>query len=219
MFYSQVTNAEISVQVNLTSSGSVVATNLVYINDGQWYTDGSWNLAPADNVILNTTAVYTGSPSWELNISATNAAVDHGISPISPGEQIYFSCWIKTSAPTVAGDIGNPQAGGRIGMDMYGSLGGICALTTPNGVGSASNSYNTYVTFGTSTWTQVTMSFTVPSTYQYVYGTTGQTGHYSTGQMVTPTLCFIWLQVWSDAQSLNEQGIAWFADPVFTITS
>ncbi len=45
---------------------------------------------------------------------------------IAPGDTIYYSFWIKTSAPTITADIDNPQAGGRIGIDIYGSGGDIC---------------------------------------------------------------------------------------------
>jgi hypothetical protein len=131
---------------------------------------------------------------------------------VSPGEQITFSCWIETSAATLSADVGNPQAGGRIGIDFYGSLGGINGLSTPDGSGTPTDSYNTYVLFGTSTWAQVTMDFIVPQTYEYVYGSTGQTGHYSTGEMVVPTDIIPWMQVWSNTQGTNEQGTAWFAN-------
>lgn len=195
-------------------------TNLTWINDGDWYTDAQWALAPAYNVVLDKADTYAGSPSWQVTLDSTNTGVDHGNLVIAPGDQIDFSCWIKTSAATVPADDGNPQAGGRIGIDFHGSLGGIVGVSSPDGnpADGPTNSFNTYVPFGTSSWTQVVMSFTVPATYEYEEGTTGQTGHYSTGEMVPPTSCIPWLQVWSDTQGSSENGVAWFADPQFYVT-
>jgi hypothetical protein len=195
-----------------TSNGN----SLISINDGDWYTDSEWLQCPALNVKLDTTDTYGGSPSWEITLSSVNSAADYGGMSVAPGDKIVFSCWIKTSAATLKADVGNPQAGGRIGIDIYGAKGVICGLCTPNGIGTSTDSDNTYVTFGTSTWTQVTMSFTVPSTYQAV---AGYGNAYPGGQSVTPTSIIPWLQVWSDTQGSNEHGTAWFADPVFTITT
>ena len=145
---------------------------------------------------------------------SSNYGADFGGLSIAPGDTIVYSCWIKTSAPTLSSDNGNPQAGGKIGIDFYGSQGGITGVQTPNGASGCSNSLNTYVKFGTSTWTEVTMSFTVPWTY-------------------TATELWRWIlvrsisyanvndslvEVWSDTQCSTEHGTAWFADPQLTIS-
>jgi hypothetical protein len=190
--------------------------SLISINDGDWYTDSEWLQCPALNVKLDTSDTYGGSPSWEITLSSVNMGADYGGMSVAPGDKIVFSCWIKTSAATLKADVGNPQAGGRIGIDMYGAKGVICGFCTPNGVGTSTDSVNTYVTFGTSTWTQVTMSFTVASTYQ---AEAGYGVAYPGGQSVTPTSMIPWLVVWSDTQGSNEHGTAWFADAQLTITT
>lgn len=197
-------------------------TNLMSVTDGNWYDDTHWANAPCPQYgeVISSTNTYDGYDSWQCTLSPSGGGVDwYGgkAATIAPGDTIYYSFWIKTSAPTLSADIGNPQAGGRIGIDIYGSGGDICGLSTPDGVGSCSNSYNTYVWFGTSTWTQVVMSFTVPSTY--TYENQGLSTSYSNGQQATPTFCIPWVQVFSDTQGTNENGVAWFADPVFMINS
>jgi hypothetical protein len=188
--------------------------SLISVNDGDWYIDSTWALCPALNVVLDTSVTYGGSPSWEITLSSVNMGADHGGLSVAPGDEIVFSCWIKTSAATLSADVGNPQAGGRIGISMYGPNGGICDVSTPNGVGTPTNSFNTYVPFGTGGWTQVTMSFTVSSSYQ----ASGSYGGYSAAQWVTPTAIIPWVAVWSDTQGSAEHGTAWFADPTFTVT-
>ena len=197
-------------------SSPTSGNSLIPINDGDWYTDSQWLQCPALNVQLDTTDTCGGSPSWEITGNAVNLGADYGGLGVAPGDQIVFSCWIKTSAATLGADVGNPQAGGEIGIDMYGAKGVICGLVTPNGVGSSTNTVNNYVTFGTNTWKQVTMSFTIPSTYQVE---AGYGNAYPAGQSVTPTSIIPWLMVWSDTQGSNEHGTVWFADTQLTITA
>lgn len=199
----------------LTPTATPNENSLIAINDGNWYTDSEWLKCPALNVALDTTNTYGGSPSWKITLSSVNYGADFGGLSIAPGDTIVYSCWIKTSAATLSSDIGNPQAGGRIGIDFYGANGGITGIETPNGVTGCSNSLNTYVKFGTSTWTEVTMSFTIPWTYT---ATGAYGGSYRAGQSVTPTSIIPWLEVWSDTQGSAEHGTAWFADAQLTIT-
>jgi hypothetical protein len=185
--------------------------SLLYINDGNWWNDQSWAKAPAESVVYDTTNTYNGFPSFKITETPQCWGCDHWGPAIAPGDVIYFSCWIKTSAPTVSADIGNPQAGGRLGIDIYSSSGLSISIgiSTPNGIGLPTDSYNTYVPFGTSTWTQVVMTFTVPSHYVATQGS-------GVGQTFTPTWAVPWLQVYSDTQ-MNEGGTAWFADAQFFI--
>ena len=192
-----------------------VENSLISINDGDWYTDSQWLQCPALNVQLDTTDTCGGSPSWEITGNAVNLGVDYGGLGVAPGDKIVFSCWIKTSAATLGADVGNPQAGGEIGIDIYGAKGVVCPIYTPNGVGTPTNTVNDYVQFGTNTWTQVTMSFTVASTFQ---AQAGYGNAYSGGQSITPIAIIPWLVVWSDTQGSNEHGTAWFADPQVTVT-
>jgi hypothetical protein len=164
--------------------------------------------------VLDTSDAYSGSPSWEITLSSVNLGADHANINIKPGDVIDYSCWIKTSAATLSADNGNPQAGGRIGIDFYGADGGITGIQTPDGAYGSTNTDNTFVKFGTSTWTEVTMSFKVPSTYT---ATGAYSGSYTAGQQVTPTSMIPWIEVWSDTQGTNEHGTGWFADPAFYI--
>src|ERR1039457_4101704 len=94
----------------------------------------------------------TGLAQYTVKILAASNTfgVDHCLD-ISPGDHIVFSCWIKTSGATLSADYNNPQAGGRIGIDFYGSLGGISASCVPDGTtsttsnpyGSNTDTYNT----------------------------------------------------------------------------
>jgi hypothetical protein len=211
-------------------------TNLMSVTDGGWYDDMHWVNAPCPQYgeIINTTNTYGGSDSWQCKLSTNGWGVDHWDSRqnIAPGDTIYFSCWIKTSLATLSADVNNPIAGGRIGLDIYGSNshGGvedINAVAAPDGsvITWVNGSYvypsgQTFVEFGTSTWTQVTIQFTVASTYQYINQYTGLSnpaGYQNGVNNVVPTFCIPWVQVFSCTQSTNEHGTAWFADPTFMI--
>jgi len=220
-----------STQSSLFSQGIVAPTNtpnvnnLIPIDDGQWYTDIYWRSAPADGVLLSTSVTHNGNPSWFIPLTPTCFGVDHALD-VSPGDHIVFSCWIKTSGATLSADYNNPQAGGRLGIDFYGSLGGISATSVPDGTMAtdenpwvSTDEYNTYVPFGQygNDWTKVTMDFVVPAQIEYLYGITGQTGQYADHEMVTPTYCIVWMMVWSDTQGFNEKGTAWFSEPTFYI--
>ena len=197
-----------------TPTPSPNGNSLISITDGDWYTDGQWAKCPSNNVVLDTTDTYAGSPSWQITLSSVNVGADHGNINVKPGEVIYYSCWIKTSAATISADNSNPQAGGRIGIDFYGANGGITGIQTPDGAYGSSDTDNTFVKFGTNTWTQITMTFTIPTTYT---ATGAYSGSYTAGQQVTATSMIPWVEVWSDTQGTNEHGTAWFADPTFCI--
>ena len=134
---------------------------------------------------------------------------------LKPGDHIVFSVWIKTTASTIGDN--SPQSGGRIGIDFYGSQGGISPIITPDGNPNSGDDDNTYVHWGTNTWTKMTMDFTVAPKYQYIYGSTGSTGQYPDGAMVTPTAIIPWMQVWSGPHGAADNGVVWFADPVLYI--
>jgi hypothetical protein len=197
-------SGETQVQSNCSSgtcccSGTI--DNLAPIDDGNWYTDAQWIKAPAYNIVYDTTNTYQGNPSWKITLSTgSNTAVDRWGPSIKPGDHVVFSCWIKTSAATLQADVGNPQAGGRIGFDIYGEGGDV---------GGPDWGADAYVPFGTSDWKQVTIDWIVPPTWT---AQSGYTNSYQVGQQVTPTLMAPWLQVWSDTQGTNEHGTAWFSN-------
>ncbi len=207
--------------------------SLMSVTDGNWYTDMQWINVPYPQYseIIDTTATYDGSPSWQITLNPNGWGVDWCPSgylrqPIAPGDKIYYSFWIETSVATLSSDVGNPQAGARIGIDFYGPNGQTGIINTENIAatsnqnGATSGSSNTYVKFGTSIWTQMVIEFTVPATYVYSDQFSGQENPagYVNGENVVPTACIPWIQVYSDLNGIKEGGTAWFADPVFTIT-
>jgi hypothetical protein len=124
---------------------------------------------------------------------------------ISPGEHVVFTAWMKTSSSS-QGNNGNPQEGIRIGIDFYAN-GDVAGTSMTDG--STTLSSNTFVPWGTSSWTQVTISFTVPSSFTDVYG-----GNYVVGQQVVASGCIPWVQVCEP----TDAGQAWFANPQFYIS-
>jgi hypothetical protein len=205
-------NAHVSIA---TPTPTPSGNSLISITDGYWYTDSQWLNCPALNVALDTTDTYAGSPSWEVTLSSENVGADHSNINVKPGDVIYYSCWIKTSVATVT-ETDPAQAGGRIGIDFYGAGGGITGIQTPDGAYGSSDTDNTFVKFGTSTWTEVTMTFTIPATYT---ATGAFSGSYTAGQQAIPISMVPWVEVWSATQGTNEHGTAWFADPQLTVTS
>ncbi len=135
------------------------------------------------------------------------SGVDRGMFDVFPGDHIVWSCWIKTSEPTVVGD--NYLAGGRIGIDLYGDNGASFGIGDPKGLGVTEDIANTYVVFGTDDWTKVTIDFIVDDSYRSNQVTNGQ----GLGTLFVPTGCCIWIQTWSCQYYASEYGTAWFAHP------
>ena len=180
------------------------------------WTGGFEDVGYWSNVIFNTTSTYGGVESIQINPltvggnSADNVARDC-VGPaiqISPGDNIVFECWIRTS-PSTLNDYNNPFAGGRIGIDMYNGCTRITGVG-PDGGNIYDNASDTkFVEWGTSTWTLLTMNFTVPSCYQSdgeLYPCNG----FPAGQYVNPTMMIPWLQVWSDVYGASDGGYAQF---------
>ena len=113
-----------------TATPTPSGNNLMSVTDGNWYTDMQWINAPCSQYgeIIDTTATYDGSPSWQITLNPNGWGVDWCPSgcvrqPIAPGDKIYYSFWIETSVATLSSDVGNPHAGARIGIDFYGPNG------------------------------------------------------------------------------------------------
>lgn len=188
-------------------------TNLIAVDCGHWYTDSDWQLAPIRTMIINQSVTLNDLPSWQVPLSTADWGVDHAGLSISSGQTIYYSFYIKTGAATLPEDIDSPIAGGRIGIDIYGANGASRGLSNPDGSGGATWSYNTYVPFGTSEWTQVTMNFTVQSTYIANQVTHSQ----PIGTSFAPTFFIPWIQTWSSTEGTDEHGTAWFSNPTLYI--
>ena len=197
-------------------------TNLAYINDGKWYTDNSWTLCPAENIVLDTAKTYQGNPSWLVEPTSSNCGVDHQRIDISPGETIEMICAIYTSGTA------SDEYGARIGLDFYGHLGRIGLARFLNfRIGQANDptdvadekqqgATGTYdVPYGTDSWTIVTWNFVVPPDY-----TSDGGGPYPAGELVPITQCIPWCGVWNNNGQNNGLAIAnvWFSDFQFYIT-
>lgn len=184
-------------------------TNLISVTDGQWWADSDSNTAPIrDMQIVN----KDGRVSWEVPLSDVDWGVDHNGIAVFPGDHVVFSCWIKTSAPTIMGD--DYLSGGRIGVDIYGGVGGASFGTScPDGLGHGAEVHNTFVVFGTDVWTKVTIDFVVAASYVANQVTNG----FPVGTVFVPSLAVFWFQTWSCVYFTAERGSAWFADPVLQI--
>jgi len=187
--------------------------NLISVTDGNWWTDADWLNAPIRTDTIDYTNTYNGNPSWRIPLTSVDWGVDHGGITISPSNVIVYTCWIKTSAATLAADVGNLLAGGRIGIDIYGANGASFGISDPKGLGTTTWKSNTFVQFGTNTWTQISITFTVASQYAANQVTHGQ----KLGTVFTPTWCTPWIQTYSSTQYCAEGGTAWFSNPQFHI--
>jgi hypothetical protein len=171
-----------------------------------------------ENIIIDSNVLYNGQDTIRLNNPNNYAGCTNGAREsdgpqiyLSAGETVVFSVWMKTSSSTL-GDNGNSQSGERIGIDFYDNqedIGGTSrtdgTIAGAMGVGGS----NTFVPWGTSTWTQVTISFVVPKTQPYGDQGLSNPEGFIENQQVTPT----WFTPWVQALNTNDGGQAWFADP------
>ena len=130
---------------------------------------------------------------------------------VKPGDHVVFSCWVKTESSS-KGLNGNPFYGGRIGIDFYGDggvgSGRIGGTASPDGA-CWTQQYGypggqTFVPYGTSTWTKTTIDMIIPAQLQsdgqlYDYG-----NGFPIGQLVTPSRIVVWLQTTVD------DNLAWY---------
>jgi hypothetical protein len=191
----------------------------------------SWGVADyypgntfAENNHLDYSVEYrSGTPSIRSDppgAGCTNYAreCDSQWIAVSPGDHIVFSCWIKTSASTLGENNNNDGLynGAIIGMDFYADA-RITATNQQNGAvpqyvdGSfvfPPLSGDAIVFWNTGVWTQVTIDFTVGSSYP------SDGSNYQAGQMVVPSGIILWLGV----GQVDDGGQAWFADPSLYVT-
>jgi hypothetical protein len=163
------------------------------------------------NLMIDQSTLYNGNPTIRIGPAGSTAnparEIDGPWFGVKPGDHIVFTAWIKITASSI-GDT-TPCSGIRIGIDFYASNGDITGTASPDGsVWSPTGGWpagQTFVNWGTSTWTQIKMDFIVQS--QYLGAPIGYS-NYSPGQMVTPICIIPWVQVCGS----NDQGQAWFAD-------
>jgi len=187
-----------------TPSPSPSPNNLAPIPNGWSLTYG----ADPQIIHLDTTVTYNGNPSIRLDQHTSadlNTARESNSFwiPISPGDHVVFSCWMKTT-DSGYGDT-NPYSGARIGIDFYSNkrIGSLQSATYPETDQSVRLNY---VNWGTYQWTKRTIDFIVPQTV------TADGYGYPTGTLVAPTGMILWLQVWSSTYGSTDPGQAWFAD-------
>ena len=138
--------------------------------------------------------------------------------PVSPGDHVYFTALVWTTASSL-GDT-DPFDGGRIGIDMY-AKGRICEIDTTDGRQGNDAMwdgdpafYALSVPWGSGHWVRCTMNFIVPATY--VADGNGPNAAYSKGTVVKPTGFIPWMNG-PDSYTYQqtgqiEKGAVYYAD-------
>ncbi len=193
--------------------------NLAPINDGQWHSDSSWNICPADNIYYDTTTTHNGAPTWRIEPGAS-LAVDHdwGMLAIKPGDHIVMKCWVKTSG-TPDSVVG--RSGATVAFDVYGNYGGTWArigccnspgfipLQGNYGNGWPSDSATWLVNWGNN-WVLKTFDFIVPSQW---WGDGAMSSHQvPRGTYATPAWICPWLMVTANYGSNIGTYTTWVSD-------
>jgi hypothetical protein len=174
---------------------------------------------------------HNGNPSIQVigGIYAPNLAgeVDGAWIPVSPGDHIVLSIWVKTSTSTST----DPSSGSFFGFDFYGQSNrgyGILGDSPTNSAGQPTGTEIQWgnptawgytinganglkqvsglickIPFGVSTWTQEQFDFIVPS----------QTWNYVNNQPCNPTQIDGMIP-WLGVHSNDGNGKIWFSDPV-----
>ncbi len=171
------------------------------------YTGMHYGVGGVTNIVLDNNVLYNDNPTIRIDpVGSTDNTAREANGPylkIKPGDHIVFKVYFKTSAKAT----GETDRGIRLGIDFYGSS-RITGAQTPDGrtwtpqSGWPNNEGQNFVSWGTSTWTQLTMDFIVAGTYPADYWSS-----YSLGTMVEPKGIIPWIQVCSSTDS----GQAWFA--------
>jgi hypothetical protein len=191
-----------------TSTPTPTATNLATI---PWrWPDYSGNIIFGSGTqicFLDTSVTHNGNPSIRLekHTSAdTNYAREvncKGYNP-SPGDHIVVKIWVKTDSTKYTGQ--NAQyMGARLGVDFYARNGNGPNAVVDSYPHSGTEHSENIVSWGTTTWTQLTWDIIIPST-TYTKATDG-TPLANPGQIVG-------MVVWIQALPANFEGVAWFAD-------
>jgi len=129
--------------------------------------------------------------------------LDGGWVAIHPGDHIVYKAWLYAESSSI-GDA-SPNSGAVLGLDLYGSKGRLCEISTPEGTPTYPNYPATHtqdvVQWGTFKWVQVTIDFTVQSQYMAdPWGAYGSGGTYDTPNAFIPWICA------DSSNSQNEYG-------------
>lgn len=136
----------------------------------------AWDNYSSTNINLDPAVTYLGTSSiCASHNTGTNYAQESnaGVIPITAGQHILFSAWIKTNSSTFTEFNNNPASGtgGRIGIDFYDSstiVAGASVLTlgfsNGTGIDGAPDivAAGSCVPFNTPDWTLQFISVTVP---------------------------------------------------------
>jgi hypothetical protein len=157
------------------------------------------------------------NPNYGVGSRGENE-VDGQWIPVSPGDHIYFTALVWTSASSL-GDT-DLFDGGRIGIDMYGN-GRICEIDMTDGRQGNDAMWNGDPTFyalsvpwGSGQWVRCTMNFIVPASY--VADGNGPNAAYSAGTVVTPSGFIPWMSgpdsyIYKQTGKI-EKGAVYYAD-------
>lgn len=199
------------------SLGSVRAdddTNLCPVNDGEWRSDVSWNLIPADNVYFDSSVTYGGAPTFRVDPGVSLGA-DHAEIYGVAGQHIVMSCWIRTTGYEISGE------GAQLGFDVYGTKDGHWArIAGANDVESASAGqelgiYSNTVPFGHTDWIHIVWDWVMPT--QYLSDGAPMMGgnpdySFPAGQWEDVTGIFPWINANVYGNPILLTGSAWFSD-------
>jgi hypothetical protein len=182
-----------------TPSPSTSAKNLAAIPDA--WGPGYYPTVP-QYAFVDYSVTHNGNPSMRLQkggnidpFGVIDRSIWTNLYSCKPGDHIVASVWIRTDTST--GDMG-----ARLGIDLYGS-GHIVDGYPGVHIDTSTN----YVSWGTTTWTQRTYDFIVPSTTF----TRDQTGATISGTQINGIL------LWIQARPGDANGNAWFADTTLYI--
>jgi len=184
---------------------------------------GSSDPATAASIVYPYTK--NGQTTIELNrnpslVAAQQASggiyeIDGQKTPISAGDQVTYHVWLSNEAPTTSEPSGTGYWGSCVGIDLWTSNvnGRICEVRTPNGVTTYPTYPSlsaTYIPFGTTNITEITISFTVQPQYE-----ADPWGSYTAGTMVTPTYIIPWIYGESSNSTLETARTWIFATELY----
>ncbi len=170
-----------------SSQNSGMSWSVGSADAGQYYTypvsqGGQTAIAMFNNPAL-VSQWYAGPASAEL---------DGFYISIHPGDHIVYKAWLWTDASSI-GDT-NQHSGAVLGIDLYGSQGRLCEVSTPEGTTTYPSYPSTHlqdvVPWGSYRWVQVSINFVVQGQYMAdPWGAYGAGGTYAAPIAFIPWIC------------------------------
>jgi hypothetical protein len=143
---------------------------------------------------------YVQHNGW-MGLNELNGMINTQPVPVKPGDHIVYKAWIWTEASTVGGG-----GGCYLFTDVWGSGGRICELRGAQGSPSQSVE-RLIVPWGSHAWVQLTMDFTIKSSYPKDGGGTG----YPTG--IVPVLQLLNYVRYNEGASAYIYGTELYINP------